>query len=436
MKTNFRIIAVLLVVMTSCMLTPRVSSQRTNASFQLFYDELSPYGQWTDYGDYGYVWIPDAGDNFEPYSSDGHWIMTDYGWTWASDYDWGWAAFHYGRWSYANSFGWFWVPDNEWGPAWVNWRQADGYYGWSPMEPGITINLSFRNEYNSGNDHWMFVRDRDFDRADVSRYYVNRNEHERISRNSVVINNTYRDSKRNTTYVTGPSRNDIQNVTGRRIVSTTIQDNSRPGKGVKNGRLQIYRPQIQNNNAGQKPTPKRITNQNDVKRNPTRDAVNKNEQVNPGNIQQNDNNQQNRVTQPVNQERINQPVRSTQPVQQREVAPQNNVQPKQERNVNQQENQPQPQNIEPVKTEKTSQPIQQREITPQNNAQPKQERSVNQQESNRQKQRQNSPAKVENRSQQVQPKTVSQPVVKEEKSIKQEIRKEQDRIPDKVPENR
>ena len=27
---------------------------------QVFYDQLSPYGQWVNYGNYGYVWIPSA----------------------------------------------------------------------------------------------------------------------------------------------------------------------------------------------------------------------------------------------------------------------------------------------------------------------------------------------------------------------------------------
>ncbi|HET6724229.1 MAG TPA: hypothetical protein VFH07_15825, partial [Chitinophagaceae bacterium] len=30
-----------------------------NVSFQTFYDDLSPYGQWIDYPQYGYVWSPD-----------------------------------------------------------------------------------------------------------------------------------------------------------------------------------------------------------------------------------------------------------------------------------------------------------------------------------------------------------------------------------------
>ena len=71
-----------------------------SVSFQSFYDDLSPYGDWISYPEYGYVWRPDNRySNFHPYQSDGHWEWSEeYGWLWVSDYEWGWAPFHYGRW--------------------------------------------------------------------------------------------------------------------------------------------------------------------------------------------------------------------------------------------------------------------------------------------------------------------------------------------------
>jgi len=367
---------------------------------------LSPYGKWIDYANYGYVWIPDVESDFVPYSTEGHWIMTDYGWSWASDYNWGWATFHYGRWSFTDSFGWFWVPDNEWGPAWVNWRQADGYYGWSPMEPGVTISMSFGNQYDSNNDHWMFVRDRDFDRPNINQYYVNRSDHEQIIRNSRVINNTYNDNSRHTTYVTGPSRNDIENSTGRRIVPLTVQNNNRPGKETNNGRLQIYRPQIDKNNNGRKATPTRITNQNEIKGR----SVNQN--VNPENMQErpsnqviptnnnrpdipprNDNNQQNRVSPPSNERKV-------EPVEQPRSAPMNN---------NIQERRP---------AVVTPTPVQ---------------RQDNNQQNNRPQQRSASPAKpvAKPQPQRVNPPSNNRPAV-QQKSVDQNIQKEQQKIPDRV----
>ena len=49
-----------------------------SVSFQTFYDELSPYGQWINYPEYGYVWSPDDRyRDFHPYQSDGHWAWSE-----------------------------------------------------------------------------------------------------------------------------------------------------------------------------------------------------------------------------------------------------------------------------------------------------------------------------------------------------------------------
>ena len=286
MKTNFRILGVLLVLLTSFTLFPKTTkAQQDYVSFQVFYDELSPYGQWIDYPQYGYAWLPDVNNDFMPYSTNGQWIFTDYGWTWASGYEWGWAPFHYGRWDYDTYYGWLWVPDYEWGPSWVTWRSASGYYGWQPMRPGISISFSFGNEYyNSYNDHWMFVRDRDFQRPNVSRYDLDQPQRDRIIRKSTVINNTYMDNRRNTTYISGPGRNDVQRSTGKRVNSVTIQENTRPGQDLSNGKLRIYRPQVRNNNdQGKKPAPERITNMEQVRRPAGRSGTNQQRNVIPVN---------------------------------------------------------------------------------------------------------------------------------------------------------
>src|ERR1700752_5287025 len=51
-------------------------------TFQSFYDQLSPYGQWIEDPDYGYVWLPDVNSDFKPYATNGNWVYTDEGWTW------------------------------------------------------------------------------------------------------------------------------------------------------------------------------------------------------------------------------------------------------------------------------------------------------------------------------------------------------------------
>ena len=66
---------------------------------------------------YGYVWTPrHMGYQWRPYSN-GHWVMTDFGWTWVAYEPWGAIPFHYGRWGYDDYLGWYWVPGTTWGPA-------------------------------------------------------------------------------------------------------------------------------------------------------------------------------------------------------------------------------------------------------------------------------------------------------------------------------
>jgi hypothetical protein len=268
MKSKIKIAGILLVLILLPVIFPKqASAQEPNISYQVFYDQLSPYGQWVDFPSYGYVWLPDAGPDFSPYSSRGSWIMTDYGWTWLSDYNWGWAPFHYGRWDYDNFYGWYWVPDNVWGPAWVTWRRTPGYYGWAPMGPGMSVGMSFGNNYNNYSNHWIFVNERYFGRNNINRYYASQNDYDMLFSNSSVINNTYVDNSRHTTYVSGPTKSDVRGVTGRRVSTYAIQENNVPGQSVSNGQLRIYRPQVmQNNDNERRSAPSVITNLNDVRR--------------------------------------------------------------------------------------------------------------------------------------------------------------------------
>jgi hypothetical protein len=101
---------------------------------QQFDEALSQYGRWVDTPDYGRVWVPgNVGADWQPYT-DGQWVDTAYGWSFASSAPWGWATYHYGRWGWRNG-GWFWVPGYHWAPAWVAWRHVNGYAAWSPLAP-------------------------------------------------------------------------------------------------------------------------------------------------------------------------------------------------------------------------------------------------------------------------------------------------------------
>jgi hypothetical protein len=109
---------------------------QTAPSMQTFQADLAPYGRWVDTPEYGSVWVPYAAQrsDWQPYT-DGHWVYTQWGWSFVSDVPWGWAPFHYGRWGWTPALGWFWVPRLVWAPAWVSWRYTNGHVAWSPFAP-------------------------------------------------------------------------------------------------------------------------------------------------------------------------------------------------------------------------------------------------------------------------------------------------------------
>ena len=124
-----------------------------------FYDALAPYGNWFQDDTYGWAWYPlDVPVDWRPYTN-GQWIWTDEGWTWASDFDWGWAPFHYGRWFDHPQYGWCWLPGGDWAPAWVAWREGDDWVGWAPLPPEA--------EWNAG----VGFGSTDWDQLAGSRYY-------------------------------------------------------------------------------------------------------------------------------------------------------------------------------------------------------------------------------------------------------------------------
>jgi hypothetical protein len=147
----------------------RVNVQVTaGAEDEPFYDDLAGYGEWVYVSGPGWVWSPyDTPAGWRPYQL-GHWVYTDYGWTWASDESYGWAVYHYGRWCNNPQYGWVWVPGTEWGPAWVAWNEGAGWVGWAPLPyqvswragigldwGGVNVNVAL------GPSAWYFVQARD-----------------------------------------------------------------------------------------------------------------------------------------------------------------------------------------------------------------------------------------------------------------------------------
>lgn len=162
--------------------------------FNLFFDALSPYGNWVSVPRYGNVWYPTAvGPHWRPYT-DGRWVWSDYGWTWASYEPWGWAPYHYGRWVFLDYYGWVWIPGTFWAPAWVTWYNSPGYIGWAPLAPDNDFFLQIGIGFNSYNyyvppSHCVFVPSHKFLHHHVHSIVVPQSHNVKIFKEATHINN-------------------------------------------------------------------------------------------------------------------------------------------------------------------------------------------------------------------------------------------------------
>jgi len=229
----------------------------------IFYDHLSPFGTWIYYSPYGYVWIPySPAYGWRPYTR-GHWVWTDYGWTWISDFRWGWACFHYGRWGWDVDLGWFWVPGTTWGPAWVTWRWSNLYMGWAPLPPGVDFvgRRIVTLPYGLPSSYWIFIDGRYFLRPSIYRYVLP------FERNMTIINYTV---IRTNIYIEdygvvnrGVDPDHIRRVTRNKISKYDLRDANRPGLSKKVGsNIEVYRPSVK---ASQVAKPKKVLSKEEAK---------------------------------------------------------------------------------------------------------------------------------------------------------------------------
>ena len=186
-----------------------------------FYGPLSPYGRWEVVGSYGRCWIPGGVDaDWRPYSN-GYWQRTDDGWYWVSNEPWGWATYHYGRWDRSPRYGWYWVPQTQWAPAWVSWRQGNGYVGWAPLSPSARFG---RRGFVEVDDRiiaprYVFVEQRRFLEPVHSKTVIV---------NNTVINKTVNITKThivNKTVINeGPVTTVIEHASGRKIQAAPVRE--------------------------------------------------------------------------------------------------------------------------------------------------------------------------------------------------------------------
>jgi hypothetical protein len=222
-------------------LAPRVQAE-AEVTLNFFYDNLSPYGNWIDVGDYGYCFQPGvAVDNVDwrPYS-DGYWAYTDAGWTWVSYEDFGWATYHYGRWADLADYGWVWVPGYEWAPAWVSWRTGGDYVGWAPLPPvdnrvyeGRAITGPVDIEFGIGPLYYNFVDIRYIGEPVLrGRIFAPARNVNIINQTVNVTNITYKNS---TVYNYGPNYNRLNQYSARPIQRLNLE--RKTGIGANPGQV-------------------------------------------------------------------------------------------------------------------------------------------------------------------------------------------------------
>ncbi len=125
----------ILFIQMALALSPPGGASAAHEDVAMFYEELSPYGSWVDYGNYGPVWYPTrVSENWRPYL-DGRWVPTDGGWVFETHEPWAWATYHYGNWMPTEDYGWVWAPGSTWYPSTAAWRTSDDYIGWAPVPP-------------------------------------------------------------------------------------------------------------------------------------------------------------------------------------------------------------------------------------------------------------------------------------------------------------
>ncbi len=344
---------------------PAPAEPAPDVSYQSFYDQLAPYGNWINYPGYGYVWMPNEGPDFQPYATNGNWIYTDAGWTWASNYSWGWAPFHYGRWFYENGYGWMWVPGNEWAPAWVSWRGGGDYYGWAPLGPRISVDVALSN-YNPPANYWNFVPRRYMGNPDWHNYYVDGGRNVTIINNTTIINNYSGSNRARYSYAPGPDANEVRRYSGNNFTPVQIRQANTPGARMNGSQYQIYQPRVSASNAARGDTPGRPST-------PAPARYESFNNVRPSATQYQNNNQQ-----PQNNPR---PAQQTQPVNNQptyNAQPSNNPRPAtQNPPVNQQPvQQNQPANNQPANNHMNDVRANQFRQTPQPAQQPVQNRTM------------------------------------------------------------
>jgi hypothetical protein len=208
-----------------------------------FYTDLAPDGQWVQASSYGLVWSPyGISSGWQPYTL-GHWLLTNFDWTWISDERFGWATYHYGRWISDPRYGWIWVPGYQWGPAWVAWRAGGGYIGWAPLPPTVRLGTRLDRGLALPPSSFCFVEERLFLDTRLARLVVP------PSRNAAIIRSTTKPAQHavvNSRVVDGVAVQHVEQVTGRKIkvVQVSAGPSGKAGTARSLGGQTVFHPTV------------------------------------------------------------------------------------------------------------------------------------------------------------------------------------------------
>ena len=218
-------------------------AQPAQYTFNDFYVNLEPYGQWIEDPGYGYLFSPNVDGGFRPYFTNGHWCMTQYGNTWVSDYTWGWACFHYGSWLFDPYYGWLWKPGKNWGPAWVMWRFGNGYYGWAPIPPTFDLKPNDPTKiFSCPADWWVFLPCQYLYSSNYYNYWSGPTGTSGIYKGTAAVTNYYENDGVN--YVFGPYAKQVEKMTKKPVVQYHLSTSANFPVKAKHEEISFFKPSV------------------------------------------------------------------------------------------------------------------------------------------------------------------------------------------------
>lgn len=259
-----RLLSFLAVLVFLGLAGPSQVQAQTSISFQVFYDTLSPYGDWVQVDDFGYCWQPRVDDGWRPYTN-GYWSYTNAGWTWVANEPWGWAPYHYGRWTTLRGR-WVWVPGYEWGPAWVSWRFGGSYVGWAPLppaavwRPSVGFGISVETNYGIAPNYYNFCQVGSFGSRYIRPSILPYRQNVNIINNTVNVTNI--SVQNNYVYNGGPDVNYFNRFGGNRIPRYQLErrtdfnpERMRDGFNQRRGdRLEVFAPRVSRDSNNARPS--------------------------------------------------------------------------------------------------------------------------------------------------------------------------------------